>query len=149
MVELIILVAVMALMMWFMSRSAKKAQKAQMDQREAAVVLGNTVVTSSGFFGKIVDIDGDAVTLESPSGDETVWLKQYIVSQMDLPLAAESYLEEDDDAVAGQISDGTSDRDSDAALDLDSAGTPTESDSDDDDDSNGPEIKNNSPFYDK
>lgn len=82
---------------WLMSRSARKAQQKQADQRSAAVVLGNNVVTQAGFFGRIVDIDGDAVTLESPSGDETVWLKSSIVAAMDIPLAT------DDDEEAAAI----------------------------------------------
>lgn len=72
-------------MMWMMSRSARKAREQMAAQAEEAVQVGNTVVTRSGFFGKIVDIDGDAVTLMSPNGDETVWLKSAIQSKAELP----------------------------------------------------------------
>lgn len=85
-VELIILTVFMIGLFWLMSRGAKKAQKAQVAKREEALVVGNNVMTQSGFFGRIVDIDGDAVTLESPSGDETVWLRTAIMGQMDIPL---------------------------------------------------------------
>ncbi|MDP9800062.1 preprotein translocase subunit YajC [Arcanobacterium wilhelmae] len=84
--ELIIILLVMVALMWFMSRGARKAQAKQAEEREKALVVGTNVVTTSGFFGRIVDIDGDAVTLESPSGDETVWMKRAILQQMDLPL---------------------------------------------------------------
>lgn len=95
MIELAILMVVMIGFMWIMQKGARKAQQAQLDQRAAAVVVGNNVVTSAGFFGRIVDIDGDAVTLESPNGDESVWLKSSIMAQMDIPLAPrEESLEE-------------------------------------------------------
>lgn len=84
--ELIILIVVMVLLFWFMNRGARKAQQAQIDQRNEALVVGNNVVTQAGFLGRIVDIDGDAVTLESPSGEESVWLRTAIVAQMDIPL---------------------------------------------------------------
>ena len=85
-VELVILTVVMLGFFWLMNRGAKKAQKAQLAKREESLVVGNNVMTQAGFFGRIVDIDGDAVTLESPSGDETVWLRTAIVAQMDIPL---------------------------------------------------------------
>lgn len=73
--------------LWLFISVMKNAQKKQFSQQQEAVVLGNNVVTTSGFFGRIVDIDGDAVTLESPAGDETVWLKRSIMAQMDIPFA--------------------------------------------------------------
>lgn len=86
-IEFLIIFAVMILFMWFTTRSARKAQLAAQKAREEAIVIGTNVVTTAGFFGRIVDIDGDAITLESPSGDETVWLRSSIRGQMDIPLA--------------------------------------------------------------
>lgn len=82
----IFLIVIMAVMLWVMSRSTKKARRQAEEQRNAAVQVGKTVVTHSGFFGTIVDIDGDAVTLASPAGDETVWLKSAIRSEAEIPL---------------------------------------------------------------
>ena len=81
-----ILLGLMVVMFWWMSRSSKKMRQKMMDERASAVVLGNTVVTTAGFYGTIVDIDGDAVTLQSPAGDENVWLRSAIASVSDLPL---------------------------------------------------------------
>ncbi|MBM7825467.1 preprotein translocase subunit YajC [Arcanobacterium pluranimalium] len=86
-IEILVLLVVMVGFIWFMNAGAKKAQRAQLEQREKAIAVGNNVVTTSGFFGRIVDIDGDAVTLESPSGDETVWLKTSIMAEMNIPVA--------------------------------------------------------------
>lgn len=87
---MLVFVVVMAVMLWLMSRSSKKMQAKAAVERDEAVKIGNNVVTSSGFFGTIVDIDGDAVTLQTPSGDETVWLRRAISSVSELPLATAS-----------------------------------------------------------
>ena len=98
--EFIFLIAMMVLLLWWMSHSAKKQQARAREQRDAAIVLGAHVVTHSGFFGTVVDVDGDAVTLESPSGIETVWLRSSIAQAMDIPVAAisEEEAREDDRA---------------------------------------------------
>ena len=82
-----IIVLVFILMFYFLKRASRKAAAQQEESRKEWFVIGTNVVTTSGFLGKIVDIDGDAVTLESPSGDETVWLKAAISQPMDIPLA--------------------------------------------------------------
>lgn len=85
--ELIIIILFMVIMMWGLNFMNRKTQKRQQDERASAIVLGNHVVTTAGFLGKIVDIDGDAITLESPSGEESVWLRGAIAGQMEIPVA--------------------------------------------------------------
>ncbi|MGO1636988.1 preprotein translocase subunit YajC [Ancrocorticia populi] len=97
-ISMIILLALMVLMFWWMSRSSKKMREKMAAEREAAVELGNNVVTTAGFFGTIVDIDGDAVTLQSPSGDESVWLRSSINAVSDLPLGDDEDEETAEDA---------------------------------------------------
>ncbi len=101
--EFIILGAFIMIMIIFMGRSARKQQEKMLDAQAQAVQVGNDVVTRSGFLGRIVDIDGDAVTLVSPSGVETVWLKNSIMDVMPIPLAElteeELAAEEDADEV--------------------------------------------------
>ncbi|MDD7384981.1 MAG: preprotein translocase subunit YajC [Actinomycetaceae bacterium] len=75
------------LFMFWGNRWTKKQQQRVEDERHGALVVGNHVMTGSGFFGTIVDIDGDAVTLQSPSGDETVWLASAIARVADIPVA--------------------------------------------------------------
>ncbi|WP_216379278.1 preprotein translocase subunit YajC [Arcanobacterium phocae] len=87
--EFLILILIMFIFLFVSTRITRKGQEKQRELREEAISLGNNVVTSSGFFGRIVDIDGDAVTLESPSGDETVWMRSAIMSQMNIPLSIE------------------------------------------------------------
>lgn len=85
--ELIIIILFMVIMMWGLNFMNRKTQKRQQDERASAIALGNNVVTTAGFLGKIVDIDGDAITLESPSGEESVWLRGAIAGQMEIPVA--------------------------------------------------------------
>lgn len=97
--SMFILLGLMIVMFWWMSRSSKKMRQKMMDERASAVVLGNTVVTTAGFYGMIVDIDGDAVTLQSPAGDETVWLRSAIASVSDLPLGSA----DEDELIDGDV----------------------------------------------
>lgn len=85
--EMIVILLVMIVFFWWMSRNARKQQQRLQEERDAAIVVGANVVTQSGFLGTIVDIDGDAVTLESPSGIETVWVRSSIAQAMDIPVA--------------------------------------------------------------
>ena len=113
--EMIILILMMVGLFWFMNRGARKAQQNQIDQRSEALVVGNNVVTQSGFLGRVVDIDGDAVTLESPAGDESVWLRTAVVSKMDIPFEVSEFDAEEDgvfDAEHTDESDTTSQSDS-------------------------------------
>ncbi|WP_371152264.1 preprotein translocase subunit YajC [Buchananella felis] len=66
------------LAMWWMGRSAKKQQARQEQERDAALVPGKWVVTIGGFYGRVVEVDGLTVTLESPAGDETLWARRAI-----------------------------------------------------------------------
>lgn len=87
---LLVMLGLFMLMMIWMSRSGKKRQQLAEAQRDAALVVGANVRTFGGFFGKVVDIDGDAITLESPSGAETVWFRGAIQGVAEIPFAAET-----------------------------------------------------------
>ncbi|WP_143180321.1 preprotein translocase subunit YajC [Bowdeniella nasicola] len=84
---LILMLIVVLGMVLLMNFFGKKQRQRIMEQRETAIVVGNQVRTQSGFYGTIVDIDGDTVTLESPSGDETVWHKHAIAMEQAPPYA--------------------------------------------------------------
>lgn len=71
--EFLVLIVLMVAMFWFMSRSARKQRERMAEKQKNAAVPGTWVVTIGGFLGKVVSVDGDVVTLESPSGVETIW----------------------------------------------------------------------------
>ncbi|GAA4286042.1 preprotein translocase subunit YajC [Georgenia daeguensis] len=119
---IIIFLALMIGMMWFVTSRGKKQAAAQREMLNNAVVPGASVMTIGGFFGRVVDIDGDVVTLESPSGIETIWLKSAIKEVKEPPFA----VVDEDVAEGGSsalVSEGSSAVVPDDASSLD-AGTP-------------------------
>ncbi|TRW47081.1 preprotein translocase subunit YajC [Georgenia yuyongxinii] len=85
--EIFIFLALMIAMMWFVTSRGKKQQAAAREKLTDQMVPGASVMTIGGFFGKVVDIDGDVVTLESPAGDETIWLRSAIKEVKEPPFA--------------------------------------------------------------
>lgn len=85
--QFVLTLIIILLVFYLFRRMSRNAAAKQEESRNEWFVVGTNVVTTSGFLGTIVDIDGDAVTLESPSGDETVWLKAAISQPMEIPLA--------------------------------------------------------------
>ena len=104
--EFLILIAVFGLMMWMMSRGAKKQRQAAQDLRNN-IEVGNQVMTASGFYGTVVDIDGDVITLESTPGVETMWKREAIHSVTEPPFAV---VDEDaaDDGATVEVPDDAS-----------------------------------------
>ena len=89
----LILIAVFALMMWMMSRGAKKQRQAAQELR-SNLQVGQQVMTASGFYGTIVDIDGDVITIETTPGTEIMTARNFIAGITEPPFAVDT----DDDA---------------------------------------------------
>lgn len=104
---MIIMIIVMLVAFWLMSRFARKQQArmiAEQERRtEEALVPGTWVRTRAGFYGTVVEVDGDVVTLATPLGDESLWAKNTIVGAEEPPFA--STQDEEDDGADG--TDGT------------------------------------------
>jgi len=64
--QLIFFVLMIGLLVFMFSRT-RKQQKAQ-QQMQSSVAPGAEVMTTSGQFGTVVDVDGDVVTLEIAPG---------------------------------------------------------------------------------
>jgi len=109
-VEFLILIAVFGLMMWMMSRGAKKQRQAAQELRNSLEV-GQQVMTASGFYGTIVDIDGDVITIESTPGVETMWKRDAVAAVTEPPFAVEDETEDevaDDEVTAVAVPDDAS-----------------------------------------
>jgi preprotein translocase subunit YajC len=63
--------------MWLMTSRTRKQQRQAADFR-ANLEVGQEVMTGSGLFGTIVDVDGDTITLESTPGNQTRWIRAAI-----------------------------------------------------------------------
>ena len=94
---MIALLVGMVILFFWMSYSGRKARERLNQEREEIIVVGKDIMTTAGFYGKIVDIDGDAVTLLSPAGDETVWDRRAISKAAELPLAESEEVDSEDD----------------------------------------------------
>ncbi|GIG30503.1 preprotein translocase subunit YajC [Cellulomonas marina] len=97
--ELILLAVLMGGVLWFMSRGTRKQQKEAANFR-SNLAPGDEVMTGSGFFGTVVAVEDDVITLESTPGQESRWLRAAIAKRVDPPVAtddADEYEDEYDD----------------------------------------------------
>lgn len=63
-------------MVVFMRRSGQKRMSQMEEQRksmEQMMTPGTWVRTTSGFFGKVVEVSGEVITLSNLTGEETLW----------------------------------------------------------------------------
>lgn len=119
--QMLIMLAIMLLAFWGLSRFSRSQQKKMLAEQERrtneALVPGNWVRTRAGFYGKVVEVSGDVVTLATPLGDESLWAKATIVGAEEPPFATES---EADDAAESEAGDGDDTEHGDAAESVES-----------------------------
>ena len=124
---------VMVLAFWLMSRFARKQQEkmtAQQNARiEEAMVPGTWVRTRAGFYGKVVEVDGEVVTLATALGDESLWAKASILGAEEPPFASVedelSELADGDDLAADEtVEDAVEETEQTAPEPLSSEATP-------------------------
>ncbi len=130
--EILLFMAVLVGGMFVMNSFAKKSQKKRQDEAAKTMaelmVPGAWVQTYSGFFGHFVDTDGDVIILETPSGEETYWLRAAIRAVTDPPFETLGESEDDIEVDVLQIEsdvDGTDEVDQlDDVVELDGEVTP-------------------------
>lgn len=81
--------------MWLMSSRTRKQQQAAQEFRNT-LEPGDEVMTGSGFFGTVVEVEGDVITLESTPGSRTRWLRAAISKKIE-PVVAEIGEADDDE----------------------------------------------------
>ncbi|WP_147793649.1 preprotein translocase subunit YajC [Cellulomonas sp. Y8] len=81
--------------MWLLSSRQRKAQREQLSFRDN-LQPGQRVMTGSGMYGTVVEVDGDEVTLESTPGQQSVWIKAAIARLVEPPVADEDEADEVD-----------------------------------------------------
>ncbi|SDC22725.1 preprotein translocase subunit YajC [Sanguibacter gelidistatuariae] len=90
--DIVIIIVLAAGAMYLMSRNSRKKQKEAVSFRDN-LQIGQEVMTGSGYFGTIVAVDDDAITLESTPGNTSRWLRAAIAKLVEAPVA-----DTDDDA---------------------------------------------------
>lgn len=111
----LIMIAGLMLVSRFANRQQQKMLEEQKRRTAEALVVGNWVKTRAGFYGTVVEIDGDVVTLATPLGDESLWETSAILGAEEPPFASaaqdgEAQDAQDDDA--GLADDDASSEDS-------------------------------------
>jgi preprotein translocase subunit YajC len=96
--EMLIILALAFGAMYLMTSRTRKQQRAAADFR-ANLEVGQEVMTGSGLYGTIVDVDGDVITLESMPGSQSRWIRAAIaklVPPAEDTLADDEAVEDDD-----------------------------------------------------
>lgn len=92
-------------MLWFMSRRTRKQQQEAARFRDN-LEAGQEVMTGSGLFGTVVEVEGDRVTLEIAPGSTSQWLKAAIAKVVEPPLEDEDEEPEDGEELEYEDEDG-------------------------------------------
>jgi len=99
--------------MWLMTNRTRKQQRQAADFR-ANLEVGQEVMTGSGLFGTVVDIDDDIITLESTPGNESRWLRAAIAKLVEPPVDEDDDEEYDEDEADDDESYGSEEESRDA-----------------------------------
>lgn len=122
-ISFILILALAAGAMFLMTSRTRKQQREAQNFR-ANLAPGQEVMTGSGMFGTIVDVDeeSDIITIESTPGSRTRWLRAAIAKRVDEPVEETTESEDTADASApaygapASISSGSSTKDDDEDL---------------------------------
>lgn len=104
---MLIIIALALGAMFFMTNRTRKQQRQAGDFR-ANLEIDQDVMTGSGYFGTIVDIDGDTITLESVPGSQSRWIRAAIAKVVEPPVEDE-YDEEDAEDLDEDLDDEPAD----------------------------------------
>ncbi|MGO1340645.1 MAG: preprotein translocase subunit YajC [Cellulosimicrobium funkei] len=121
-ISFILILALAAGAMFLMTSRTRKQQREAQNFR-ATLAPGQEVMTGSGMFGTVVDVDdeADVITIESTPGNQSRWLRAAIAKLVEPPVE-ETEETTADDASEDAAEYGTAGAD---------AGTPTKGDVDD------------------
>lgn len=82
---MVIWIAFIVLMFWFMGGSQRKEQK-RLKAMLADMQIGDNVLTTSGFYGMIIDISEDSVIVEFGSNKNCrIPMKKTAIAQIEKP----------------------------------------------------------------
>lgn len=106
-ISFILILALAAGAMFLMTSRTRKQQREAQNFR-ANLAPGQEVMTGSGLFGTIVDVDeeNDIITIESTPGSRTRWLRAAIAKRVDEPVE-ESVVEGDEPGTEEAPATGT------------------------------------------
>jgi preprotein translocase subunit YajC len=92
----LLFVAVAFGLLWLMTSRSRKQQRTAQEFRNN-LAPGDEIMTGSGLFGTVVEVDGDVITVESTPGNRTRWIRAAIAKKVDPPVEDELVDEDDDE----------------------------------------------------
>lgn len=130
------MVLIMLVGLMLVSRFANKQQQKMLEEQrrrtDEALVIGNWVKTRAGFYGTVVEIDGDVVTLATPLGDESLWERSAILGAEEPPFASAAQDGDAQDDAPGPVGAADDEDDAENSDDEDDAGAESEPGAEDD-----------------
>jgi preprotein translocase subunit YajC len=85
----LIILLVLLVGLFFLSRRTQKRQKDAQSFR-ANLTPGQDVMTASGMLGRIVEVDGDEITIESTPGTRSRWVRAAIAKVVEPAVATDA-----------------------------------------------------------
>lgn len=95
--ELFIILAIGLGAMFLLSSRQRKAQRQQMSFRDS-LQPGQEVMTGSGMYGTVVEVEDDVITLESTPGNRSRWIRAAIAKLIEPPVEEDDDEDESDDS---------------------------------------------------
>lgn len=102
---LIVIMAIALGAMWLMSNKNRKRQQEVVDFR-ANLQPGDEVMTTSGLFGTVVEVDGEVVLLDLGDGVMSRWFKPAISKRAEEVIPLLDPVEGDEEFEDGEYEDG-------------------------------------------
>lgn len=105
--DLLIVLALAFGVLWLMTRRTRRTQREAASFR-AELGPGVGVMTGSGLFGTVVEVDGDVITIETSPGVTSQWLRAAIAKQSTPADHGAGVVEDeeyDEDAYEGEYDD--------------------------------------------
>lgn len=107
---ILLMLVVMGVLLFVMSRSGNKKREKAAAQLRENLVPGAWVRTIGCFYGRVVELDGNVVVLETLSGEESLWDIRGIAEVAEPPFAVTEIEDED-----GELNEDDEDDDLDVA----------------------------------
>ncbi|AEE46158.1 preprotein translocase subunit YajC [Cellulomonas fimi] len=102
---------------WLMSSRTRKQQREAQDFRNN-LAPGDEIMTGSGLFGTVVEVEGDVITVESTPGSRTRWIRAAIAKRVDPPADTAADEDEDEETFDDDATDADRDRAADEVIDV-------------------------------
>ena len=88
----VVMIAVFGLMFYFMAIRLQKKQQTKMDELMASIAIGDSVLTTAGFYGMVIDVVNDEVIIVEFGNNKNcrIPMKKSSVVEVEKPMEDEA-----------------------------------------------------------